>query len=267
MTALEGRETGRFWRQLGLSMDALHGRPRAILSISAHTTARQPLLLAATRHAALYDFGGFDPRLRSLRYDVPGAPALAEELVALAAKSGLNLRALPQGGLDHGSWVPLRALYPDADVPVLPLAFVPEQSPQEQYALGQALQVMSEQGVLVIGSGSLTHNLSLLFASEQMPAIDAAEQPASAAFRDWWAQRSSARDWSALLDYRQQAPHAVAMHPTDEHLLPWYVAAGVGGRFHAPQRIHSALTYGCLAMDAYAFGPLASRLAAHLREH
>jgi 4,5-DOPA dioxygenase extradiol len=266
MTALEGHETGQFWRQLGASLDANYGRPRAIVVVSAHTSARQPLLLAAARHEAIYDFGGFDPRLYELRYDAPGAPALAQEIHGLAAVTGLNLQVLPQGGLDHGIWVPLRSLYPEADIPVLPLAFVGSQSPTQQFALGAALRSLSAQGVLIIGSGSLTHNLSLLFASGQMPDYDAPELPTSAEFRAWWAQRSAALDWPALLDYRRQAPHAVAMHPSDEHLLPWYVAAGAGGSEHAPQRIHSALSYGCLAMDAYAFGPQAEALAARLAQ-
>lgn len=262
MTALEAHETGPFWQQLGRSLEARHGRPKAILIISAHTAARQPVLLAGPRHEAIYDFGGFDPRLRSLRYDAPGAPALALEVQALAAQAGITVHSLPQGGLDHGIWVPLRAMYPGADIPVLPLAFVPSQSPSQQFALGEALQSLTEtQGVLVIGSGSLTHNLGLVFAGGQMPPIDAPELPASAEFREWWEARSLARDWQALLDYRQQAPHAVDMHPSDEHLLPWFVAAGAAGRTHAPQRIHSALTYGSLGMDAYAFGPEAQGLA------
>ncbi|WP_428506089.1 DODA-type extradiol aromatic ring-opening family dioxygenase [Roseateles sp.] len=264
MTALEGHETGQFWRQLGASLDANYGRPRAIVVVSAHTSARQPLLLAAAQHEAIYDFSGFDPRLYELRYDAPGAPALAQEIHGLAAAAGLNLQVLHQGGLDHGIWVPLRSLYPESDIPVLPLAFVASQSPAQQFALGAALRSLSEQGVLIIGSGSLTHNLSLLFTSSQMPAYDAPELPTSAEFRTWWAQRSAALDWPALLDYRRQAPHAVAMHPSDEHLLPWYVAAGAGGSEYAPQRIHSALSYGCLAMDAYAFGPQAEALAARL---
>lgn len=262
MTALEAHETGPFWQQLGRTLDARHGRPEAILIVSAHTAARQPVLLAGPRHEAIYDFGGFDPRLRSLRYDAPGAPSLAREVQALTAKAGLTVHSLPQGGLDHGIWVPLRAMYPDADVPVLPLAFVPSQSPSQQFALGEALQSLSEtHGVLIMGSGSLTHNLSLVFAGGQMPPIDAPELPASATFRAWWEARSRVRDWEALLDYRQQAPHALEMHPTDEHLLPWFVAAGAEGRLHAPRRIHSALTYGSLGMDAYAFGPGADSLA------
>ena len=108
----------------------------------------------------------------------------------------------------------------------------------------------------------ITHNLRL-FASGR-PAVDSLEIPESKAFRDWWHEHAAARDWDALFDYRRQAPHAAYMHPTDEHLLPWFVAAGAGGRVDPPQRLHDALTYGCVGMDAYAFGPAAGALAAHI---
>lgn len=266
MTALEPREAGAFMQALGRQMDAQFGRPRAVLMISAHTAAHQPVLLAGVRHQAIYDFGGFDPQLRTLRYDAPGAPALAAEVQLLAKSAGIALQSLDRSGLDHGAWTPLRFIYPAADVPVLPLAFVPEQSPAEQFALGEMLAPLAADGVLIIGSGSITHNLGLVFGAGRMAAVDAAELPASQAFRDWLISRSAARDWAALLDYRRQAPHGAAMHPTDEHLLPWFVAAGAGGRAHAPQRIHVSLTYGSLAMDAYAFGPHAQPLATALAE-
>ncbi|MDN3919749.1 dioxygenase family protein [Roseateles violae] len=261
MTALEPREAGAFMQRLGRALDAEFGRPRALLVVSAHSLARQPVLLAGARHEAVYDFGGFDPKLNRLRYDAAGAPALADEVQALAARAGVAIARADQGGLDHGAWTPLRYVYPEAEVPVLPLAFVPSQSPAQQFALGQALAPLAEDGVLIIGSGSITHNLRLVFGGGRPPAIDAPEIEASRAFRDWFVARSAARDWDALLDYRQQAPHAVDMHPSDEHLLPWFVAAGAGGRAAAPRRLHASLTFGSLGMDAYGFGPLAARLA------
>lgn len=260
MTALEPREAGVFMAALGRTLDRDFGRPRAVLIVSAHSLARAPVLLAGERHHAVYDFGGFDPQLQTLRYDAAGAPALAAEIQALAARAGVAVETLDQGSLDHGAWVPLRYLYPDADVPVLPLAFVPSQSPAQQFALGALLRPLTDDGVLVVGSGSLTHNLRLVFGGGRPPTIDAPEIEASAAFRDWFVARSAARDWPALLDYRAQAPHAALMHPSDEHLLPWFVAAGAGGTDHAPRRIHASLTFGSLAMDAYAFGPQAAAL-------
>ena len=265
MIALEPGAAGAFMQRLGPQIDATFGRPKAIVSVSAHTAARVPVLLAAPRHAAIYDFGGFDPKLRTLRYDAPGAPHLAPRVAALLEAAGIGVQSVAEGGLDHGAWTALRYIYPAADIPVLPLAFVPDRSPAEQFKLGQALAPLAAEGVLVLGSGSITHNLRRVFVNGLRAPTDQPEIPESAAFRGWIHERSAARDWDALFAYRSRAPHAVDMHPTDEHLLPWYVAAGAGGRNAAPIRLHDSATLGSLGMDAYAFGPEAGRLAAALQ--
>jgi 4,5-DOPA dioxygenase extradiol len=264
MTALDPGAAGRFMQRLGPAIDATFGRPRAILALSAHSLARQPVLLAAERHAAVYDFGGFDPRLFTLRYDAPGAPALAVQVQSLLAGAGIAAQCVAQGGLDHGIWTPLRYAYPAADIPVLPLAWVPSDSPAALFALGQALAPLAHDGVLVLGSGSITHNLHRVFANGLNAAVEQPEIAESAAFRDWMQTRAAARDWDALFAYRARAPNAVDMHPSDEHLLPWYIAAGAGGPESGPQRLHASVTYGSLGMDAYAFGASASPLAAAL---
>ena len=260
MTALEPGEVGPFWQRLGAAFDA-GTRPRAILAISAHSLAREPLLMAAARHTTVHDFGGFPDALYQLRYDAPGAPALAQQVAGLLQAAGLPVHVADEGGLDHGIWAPLRFVWPEADIPVLPLAFPPNWSPARLLALGQALAPLTQQGVLVYGSGSITHNLRMLFGGGPMPALLAPEIPQSAAFRTWFAERSAQADWPALADYRQQAPHAVLMHPTDEHLLPFYVAAGAAGAQPVGVRLHDSITYGCLGMDAYAFGDGAASLA------
>jgi 4,5-DOPA dioxygenase extradiol len=264
MTALEPGAAGAFMQRLGPAIDAAFGRPKAIVALSAHSLTREPFLLAAPRHEAVYDFGGFDPKLYTLRYDAPGAPGLAVRLRAHLADAGITAGATEQGGLDHGIWTPLRYMYPDADIPVLPLAWVPSQAPARQFELGRALAGLSSEGVLVMGSGSITHNLRLFFSGRAD--MDAPEIAPSAEFRRWFAERSAARDWDALLDYRARAPHAEYMHPTDEHLLPWFIAAGAGGREAAPVRLHGSAAYGMLGMDAYAFGPQAPALAAAVRD-
>ena len=175
--------------------------------------------------------------------------------------AGIDAQQVDEGGLDHGAWTALRYIYPDADIPIVPLAFVPGDSPAKQFALGAALASLTDEGVLVLGSGSITHNLRRVFSGGGLhPDKARPEIPESAAFRRWFADRATARDWDALFAYRAQAPHAVDMHPTDEHLLPWYVAAGAGGREQPPLRIHASATMGSLGMDAYAFGKAASRL-------
>jgi 4,5-DOPA dioxygenase extradiol len=266
MIAFEPREAGAFMARLGPAIDRAFGRPRALLAISAHTLARAPVLLGASRHEAVYDFGGFDDRLYRMRYDAPGAPALADEVHARLQRAGIDARRTDDGGLDHGIWTALRYVYPAADVPVLPLAFVPTWSPRQLFGFGAALAALAPEGVLVVGTGSITHNLRRVFEHGLRGPADRPEIPESAAFRDWFVQRSAARDWDALFDYRALAPHAVDMHPTDEHLLPWYVAAGAGGTDDAPRRLHASQTHGCLGMDAYAFGPQAAWLEAALAE-
>jgi 4,5-DOPA dioxygenase extradiol len=266
MIALEPGEAGAFMQRLGRVWRQRYGAPRAIVSVSAHTAARVPVLLGAARHAAVYDFGNFDPKLFTLRYDAAGEPALAEEVAALLAAARLPVHTVDQGGLDHGAWTALRYLFPEADVPVLPLAFVPSDDPARQFALGQALAPLRDTGVLVLGSGSITHNLRRVFAGGMHAKPGQPEIPESAAFRRWMLERASARDWPALFDYRRRAPHAVDMHPTDEHLLPWYVAAGASGADAVPRRLHESVTHGCLGMDAYAFGAEATGLAEALAE-
>ncbi len=260
MTALHPRQAGHFLQTLGPAIDAAFGRPQAVLAISAHSVMRQPMLLAAPRHEAVYDFGGFDPQLYTLRYDAPGAPGLAPRVAALLEAAGIPTHTAEEAGLDHGIWTPLRYMWPAADVPVLPLAWPPSWPPAALFAMGQALAPLAAEGVLIMGSGSITHNLRRVFAGGLNADIDRAATPESTAFRDWFAQRSAAGDWPALLQYRSQAPHAALMHPTDEHLLPFFVAAGATGRLPAT-RIHQSLTFGDLGMDAYAFGPAGARLA------
>jgi len=264
MIALEPGAAGAFMGTLGPAIDRTFGRPRAIVVASAHTTAREPVVLAGDRHHAIYDFGGFDPRLNQMRYDAPGAPALAKQVGELLAKAGIVAHSLPQGGLDHGIWTALKYIYPAADVPIVPVAFVPSQPPAAQFALGEALAPLRDEGVLVLGTGSITHNLRRVFADGLRSSPDKPEIPESAAFREWMHSKSAARDWPALMDYRRQAPHAVDMHPTDEHLLPWFVAAGAGGRDNAAVRLHHSVTFGVLGMDVYAFGPQAKALEAAL---
>ncbi|MBX3621875.1 MAG: dioxygenase [Rhizobacter sp.] len=259
MLALEPGSTGPFLQALGPAIIATFGKPRAIVAVSAHSLAREPVLLGGAQHRAVHDFGGFPDALYQLQYDAPGAPELATEVQGLLEAAGWPVHRSDQGGLDHGIWTMLRFMFPAADIPVLPLAWVPTMPPERQFALGETLAGLRERGVLVMGSGSITHNLRRVFAG-QRPALDAHEIAESTAFRHWVHERSAERDWEALFAYRRRAPHAVDMHPTDEHLLPWYVAAGAGGREATPERLHEAVTYGCLGMDAYAFGPEAATL-------
>jgi 4,5-DOPA dioxygenase extradiol len=266
MIAIEPGTTGAFLARLGPAIDARFGRPRAIVVVSPHTAAPQPVVLDSAAHHAVHDFGGFPDALYRLRYDPPGAPEVAQRVMSLLEAHGLHPTRSAEAGLDHGIWSVLRFAWPQADVPVVPLSLAPQHSPAAQWSLGEALAPLLGEGVLVLGTGSLTHDLRRLFGVKPPPAVDAAEIGECAGFRDWVAERSAAGDREALLDYRRRAPFGAAMHPTDEHWLPFYIAAGAGGFDSRPQRLHEAVTYGCVAMDAYAFGSGAALLAADLGE-
>ncbi|MFC6840922.1 DODA-type extradiol aromatic ring-opening family dioxygenase [Xanthomonas theicola] len=232
--------------------------PRAIVVASAHWLARQPLVGAAAPPPTLHDFGGFPRQLHEMQYPAPGAPALAREVAERLARAGLQPLVDERRGLDHGVWVPLSLLYPQADIPVLPLSIQPELGPAHQLAMGRALAPLREDGVLLVGSGSITHNLHDLGRY-----ADGKNAPYVRPFVDWVEQALLREDLPALLDYRRQAPFAERAHPTDEHWLPIYFAMGAaGGDGLGAQRIDAGIDAGVLAMELYRFDGRASRAAA-----
>jgi 4,5-DOPA dioxygenase extradiol len=260
MIAIERSPASDFLHQLGERIERTFGRPRAALVVSPHTATRRPVVLADRRHAAIHDFGGFPAELYEQQYDAQGDPQLAVDVARRLTEAGIATEAVAAGGLDHGIWTLLKRMWPGAEVPVVPLSLVPNWTPQQQWAIGQALAPLADDGVLIIGSGAMTHNLRRFFGSRGDKG--AAVSPDVAAFQNWVTARGAARDWEALWDYRRQAPHAVDQHPTDEHWLPFYVAAGAGGADHGAVRIHDSVDAGLLAMDGFAFGPQAARLLA-----
>ena len=250
MTALQPGLTGERLAELA----AVLPRPKAIVMASAHWLSRRPQVGSAAAPETIHDFGGFPAPLYQLRYPAPGSPALAERVMQLLDQAKLAPSADPVRGLDHGAWVPLRLLCPDADIPVVPVSIQPELDPAHHYALGQALAPLRGEGVLVIGSGSITHNLHDLGAGYS----DERQAPYVKPFIDWIEQKLAAGDIDALLDYRRQAPFAERAHPTDEHLLPLFVALGAAGANAQAQRIDAGIDMGLLAMDIYRFdGPIA----------
>lgn len=264
MIALEPGPAGHFMQRLGPAITRQWGLPRAIVVMSPHTATATPFVLGGARHETIHDFGGFPPALNDIRYDAAGEPALARQVAELLNQAGVPAQWTPHEGLDHGIWTALMHVFPEVNVPVVPVSLVPSMGPAEVFAMGRALCSLRHEGVLVIGSGSLTHNLRRFF-TRPVP-VDAPEEPDCAAFRTWVDERTQAADWPALLGYRQQAPNAVVMHPTDEHWLPFYFAAGAAcdDDATAPDlatRLHASVTHGHLAMDAYGFGQAAAKLA------
>ncbi len=186
-----------------------------------------------------------------MRYPAPGDPALAQRIVNLLSDHGLAITADPTRGLDHGAWVPLSLIYPAADIPVVQLSIASNASPDWHYALGQALAPLRDDGVLIIGSGSITHNLRALFSTRQP--IDAIAPAWVSDFTDWVADRMAAGAIDDVLDAVERAPHGRDNHPTPDHILPLFVAMGAGGEPFTAERLHHSVTYGLLAMDVYAF--------------
>jgi 4,5-DOPA dioxygenase extradiol len=224
------------------------GRPDAILLVSAHWETAEPALNAVETNATIHDFGGFPAPLYAMQYPAPGSPALAEKAAALLREAGLPVRMDTRRGLDHGAWVPLMLAYPAADIPVVQLSVQPRQGPAHHLALGRALRPLREQGVLIIGSGSFTHNLHEYF---RAPA-NASEPEWVTQFADWFDHALAENRLDDLLRYRQLAPHAERNHPTDEHLLPLYTALGAAGERARAERLHIS-SAGVLRLDAYAF--------------
>lgn len=235
-----------FLRELGAALP----RPRAIVAISAHTVARGVLVGSAPRMHAVHDFGGFPESLYRLRYDPPGDPALASRVAARLVGAGIA----PVGeatidGLDHGIWVPLSQVWPQADVPIVVVSLDARMDPAMHVAIGRALRGLDEEGVLVFASGSVTHNLRDVFGGGRP--LQAPVEPYAQAFADWVGARVVAGDVAGLSDW-SAAPHAHRAHPTAEHFVPLLVAAGAGD---AGAVLHESFTFGVLGMHAYGFAP------------
>ncbi|HXF65501.1 MAG TPA: class III extradiol ring-cleavage dioxygenase [Burkholderiales bacterium] len=224
-------------------------RPRAILAVSAHWDTARPEVSAAERPGTIHDFYGFPPELYRLRYPAPGAPELARRLAGLLGASGLAAEVAPDRGLDHGAWVPLMLMYPAADIPVTQLSIQSRLGPAHHVRLGEALRPLRDEGVLVLASGGATHNLREWRDRRE----GAAALPWAVEFNEWLAQAVLSDRREDLIAYRTRAPHAVRNHPTDEHLLPLFVALGAGGPGGRAQRLHTGMVSGVLSMDAYRF--------------
>ena len=246
MMALEPSPARDFLSELGSAL----GRPDAILVASAHWETERAKLNAAAVNTTIHDFFGFPPALHAIRYPAPGAPELAERVAMLLNRAGLAAEVDRDRGLDHGAWVPLTLMYPAHDIPVLQLSLQSRLGPLHHLKLGQAVAGLRAENVLIIGSGSFTHNLARLHRG----AMDAPPPADVAAFSEWMYDALVQHRTDELLAYRREAPYAALQHPTEEHLLPLFVALGAGGENAAARRLHASTTYSALRMDAYAFG-------------
>jgi 4,5-DOPA dioxygenase extradiol len=246
MLAIQNSPAHQFLSELGKTLP----RPTGILVASAHWESMGgPAVSLATQPETIHDFGGFPQALFDIQYPAPGAPETATRAAALLEQEGFAVKKSAMRGLDHGAWVPLSLMYPDADIPVAQVSILRGASPVEHLRIGRALSNLRDEGVLVIGSGSLTHNLYEFRGHD----IDAPVPTWVSDFDVWMKDRLEQSDAQALLNYRTEAPSAVRNHPTEEHILPLFVAMGAAGETATAKRLHGSYEHGVLAMDMYAF--------------
>lgn len=224
--------------------------PRAIVVVSPHWETAVPTVGTATRLETIHDFGGFDARLFQIQYPATGCPEAAQQVVQALQAAGLPVDTDANRGLDHGAWVPLRQMFPDADVPVVPLSVQHHGGPVHAYRVGQALEPLAEQGFLIVASGNVTHNLRdwQIISMTGQPTPDYVQQ-----FADWIHAQMIGGQADALLNYRQTQTAGSRAHPRDEHLLPLFTALGAAGPGAQPQAFYRGIYDHVIAMDGYTF--------------
>lgn len=222
-------------------------KPSAILVISAHWETRLPTTNSVQTNETIHDFYGFNRELYELKYNAPGNPQLANEICETLFSAGLQAQIDSNRGLDHGAWVPLKIMYPNADIPIVQLSIQSHLGVGHHFELGKALAHLREKNVLIIASGSFTHNLRALDWN------NGPEADWSLEFSDWFHNAIIENRICDLMAYQRLAPNAKFAHPTDEHLLPIFVAMGAAGKDYKATRIHQSALFGSLRMDAYSF--------------
>lgn len=226
---------------------------QGIVLMSPHWMTHGLGVMTTAQPETLHDFGGFPEPLYALQYPAPGSPELAAQVLDLLQQSDVPstvpLGVDPQRPFDHGAWVPLLHMLPQADVPLVQLSLPAQVSTAQIYAIGQALAPLREQGILLMGSGGMTHNL------RELRREDGPTEPYVSDFCGWVEHTLQSGDLQAMLDYRARAPHAARAHPTDEHFLPIYFALGAGGwgqvQGPLPQTISREVVMRSLSMHAF----------------
>jgi 4,5-DOPA dioxygenase extradiol len=220
---------------------------KGIVILSPHWMTERLAVMRNPKPKTYHDFGGFPPALYELQYPAPGDIELSDRVQSLLTDAGLNPLQDPDRPLDHGVWVPLMHLFPKAEIPVVQVSLPVGWGPEQVLKLGEALQALREQGILLIGSGSMTHNLSEFFGGERKP------DPYVDAFSRWIETTLTKGDTAALLNYAEQAPSAKRAHPSDDHFLPLFFAVGAAGANATPHYLSREVMYSMLAMDSIAF--------------
>jgi 4,5-DOPA dioxygenase extradiol len=245
MVAIEDEDWGRRLRQFGASLP----RPDAVVVVSAHFEAPAPVRITASRAPeTIHDFSGFPPALNRIQYVARGDPDLASRVRNLLGRAGIAATLDPRRGLDHGAWVPLRFLFPRADVPVIEVSLPVPRTPRDALKIGGALAPLRGGGVLLLGSGGIVHNLGRM---------DASDDPArvatwARAFDTWMASRLESMDVAAITNYREAAPSADSAAPTSDHFDPIFVVLGSASPGERVQTLHEGFRYGSLSMRSFA---------------
>ena len=242
--ALEPGQAGPQLAALGRALP----RPEAVLVVSPHWMTPGPRVGTAAKPQTIHDFGGFDPALYRIDYPAPGHPRFAQRAVEAMTAAGWDARADERRGLDHGAWVPLRHIYPEADVPAFQVSLPSRLDAASAWALGEALAPLADDGVLVVGSGSLTHNL----ADFRFP--HDGNEPYAGEFAAWVRDAVVTGDGARLRRTLSDAPHAARAHPTPEHFWPLLVAAGAARAGEDWSVLDGGIAHGVLSMDAFVFG-------------
>ena len=242
--AIEPGLAGALLTQLGKNLPV----PKAILLVSPHWMTEQPRACTVTRPSTIHDFGGFPQALYTLQYPAKGHPSFATQALQLLKDSGWNAQADESWGLDHGAWVPLLYLYPAANIPVFQVSMPFDLTAQSAFRFGEILAPLADQGVLIVGSGSLTHNLSEFRLGETQVA------PYVTEFVDWIRAAVVRGDKQSLLHAMKIAPNAQRAHPSDEHLLPLMFALGAAADVLPTSIIDGGVQCGVLSMESYVFG-------------
>ncbi len=241
---LKAPDTVGCWREIAKRIP----EPKGILVVSAHWQASVPTVSLAAAPATIHDFSGFSPELHQMHYPAPGAPALAERTMSLLSAAGIPTARHPDRGLDHGAWVPLSVMFPQARLSVMQLSLTRE-STAAHFALGRALAPLREEGILIVASGAITHNFGWL---DWHASTTSQPLPEALAFADWVGEQLVAQNIPALLGYRT-ALYGAEAHPSEDHILPLFVALGASGD-DLTEQFRPAFTYGGLSMDAYVWG-------------
>jgi len=242
--ALEPGLLGPLLADLGRNLPEI----KAVLVVSPHWQTGGVRVMTSIAPQTVHDFGGFPAPLYALQYPAAGQPQLAAEAARLLTEAGFPVAFDAQRGLDHGAWVPLMHMLPEARVPVFQVSMPLALDAAGALRMGQVLAPLREQGVLILGSGSMTHNLY------EIDRSGASKAPYAVEFNNWVRDAVTANEIASVVNYRQLAPHAERAHPTDEHFLPLLVALGAQGAEDALQVLDGGITYGVLSMESYAWG-------------